>query len=198
MVGAQQFHHEAERIRQFQFLEIVMDGRGRIERQLERSASRIGELGQAFGVRLLAFIGQSDQRARETKRRSVESGRLIENPSLANVGWQALVRFCDRLPGIAVHLLSIGIGSDPLPQRHFVHHLAAHQRLVLQTGELAAINFQAILDAVQFILGAASLLFAHGHIFFEHRFAALQQTQNDRDARVAQLLKMGDRIQARG
>src|SRR5207244_12195796 len=88
-----------------------------------------------------------------------------EDPLFAKVRRQGLVRFGDRLPGIAIRLLFFRIGGNRLTQPLFVHSFKQHQLLVLQAGELAAINLQTVLHAVQIVLCLASLLFTHGHVF---------------------------------
>ena len=112
LIRTENLYHEAERISQFELFEIIVDGRRRIKCQLQRGATRVGVLRQALSVRLLVFRGQSDQRARITKRRGVKARALIEDPAFADVGRQTLMRFGNCIPGSAIDLLPIGIGGN--------------------------------------------------------------------------------------
>ena len=76
--------------------------------------------------------------------------------------------------------------------------LARQQRRILQSGKLSAIDLQSVLNAVEFVLRLTCLLFTHRHVFLEHRFTPFQQADDDRDARVAQLLEVRNGIETRG
>src|SRR6185436_33359 len=112
MIGTEQLDHETQRVGHFQLLEVLVNRRRRIQREFERSATRLGVLRQALRVWFSVLLSETDQTTRKTEEHAVESGSLIEDAAFANVSRISLLRFRDRVPRLAVHLLPFGVAGD--------------------------------------------------------------------------------------
>ena len=85
-----------------------------------------------------------------------------------------------------------------MPERLLLFRLARHQARIFQAPELAAIDLQTVLHAVEFVLPAPRLLFALRHVSLQDRLAVFERADDERDRDVAQVFEIGDRVQARG
>ena len=128
----------------------------------------------------------------------VEAGGEVEEASVALVGHEIFARGGDCVEGVAVFALAAWVGDDGLPERLLLFTLARHQRPVFKARELAAIDLQAVLHAVQLVLRAAGLLFTLRHVSLQHRLAVFERAYEERDRGVAQVFEICDRVEARG
>src|SRR5687767_14193521 len=183
---------QRERVRELNDLEIGVDGFVREQIEFVRFAARVAEFLQAFAIRLGAFFGRTEQRARGGKGIAHEGVTALEQTViLVDLRLRA-----DRVrDGVVGGENVAGMGTIPhlLLEGFFLRRLGGENRSGIKSILAAIIDFARILHADEIVLRPARVLLAAITPGAQRDFEALDARDDIWVLRVAQKFQLRHR-----
>ena len=104
--------HVGERISQGRLLDIVVDGLGREQIQLERFAIAIAKFREAFAIRFRPLIAGAEEPPRIFEERAVERSRCAVSGACAPAGYLEVMINWQDFRGLGLRLLDLVVRAD--------------------------------------------------------------------------------------